>query len=90
MDAWEERFYGNGNAVISEIKGGKSVRVEVYCETKEDAEAIKEQWGGSVRELKQQNWVAMSVVEMNRIKRSFRFLLRWHLGQEITQRLRLA
>jgi len=68
MDAWEERFYGNANAVISEIKGGKSVRVEVYCETEEDAEAIKAQWGGSVRELKQQNWVAMSVVEKPPLK----------------------
>lgn len=60
VDAWEERFHGNANAVISEIKGGKSVRVEVYCETEGEAEAIQKQFGGSVRELKTQNWVAMS------------------------------
>jgi ribosomal protein L11 methyltransferase len=59
-DAWEERFYGNSNSVITEIKGGKSVRVEVYCETENDAFAIHEQFGGSVRELKSRNWVAMS------------------------------
>ncbi len=59
-DAWEERFYGNPNSVISEIKGGKSVRVEVYCESEKDAEEIKTQFGGSVRELKSRNWVAMS------------------------------
>lgn len=59
-DAWDERFYGNPNSVITEIKGGKSVRVEVYCETEEGAAAIREQFGGSVRELKSQNWVAMS------------------------------
>lgn len=59
-DAWEERFYGNPNSVISKIKGGKSIRVEVYCSTEEEAQGIKEQFGGSVRELKSQNWVALS------------------------------
>ena len=56
MDAWEERFFGNQNAVISELKGGKSLRVEVYTETKEGAEEIAAQFGGSVRELKSRNW----------------------------------
>lgn len=60
LDAWEERFYGNPNSVISEIKGGKSIRVEVYCEEEKGALEIKEQFGGSVRELKNCNWVAMS------------------------------
>ncbi len=59
-DAWEERFYGNPSSVITEIKGGKSIRVEVYCETEKDALEIQEQFGGSVRELKSRNWVAMS------------------------------
>ncbi len=57
-DAWEERFYGNTNAVIEEIKGGKSVRVQVYCETEEQAQAIKTQFGGSVREVKTMTWEA--------------------------------
>ncbi len=60
LDAWEERLYGNPNSVISEIKGGKSIRVEVYCEQEEEAGKIREQFGGSVRELKSRNWVAMS------------------------------
>ena len=60
VDAWEERFYGNPNSVISGIKGGKSVRVEVYCETEEGALEIQEQFGGTVRELKSRNCVAMS------------------------------
>ena len=60
VDAWEERFYGNPNSVITEIKGGKSVRVEVYCEGENEATKIREQFGGSVRELKSRNWVAMS------------------------------
>lgn len=59
-DAWEERFYGNPNSVISEIKGGKSIRVEIYCETEGEALAIKKQFGGTVRELKMENWAALS------------------------------
>ncbi len=68
MDAWEERFYGNDRSVISEIKGGKSVRVEVYCETEKEANAIKEQFGGSIREVKNQNWIALSAVEKPPLK----------------------
>lgn len=58
-DAWEERFHGNPNSVISEIKGGKTVRVEVYCEIEKEAAEIAKQFGGSVRELKSKNWAAM-------------------------------
>ncbi len=68
MDAWEERFYGNDRSVISEIKGGKSMRVEVYCETEKEAERIKKQFGGTVRKLKNQNWVALSAVEKPPLK----------------------
>jgi ribosomal protein L11 methyltransferase len=50
-DAWEERFYGNPGAVIHELKGGKTVRVEVYCPTESDARLIQEQFGGSARKL---------------------------------------
>ena len=59
IDAWEERFYGNPNSVISEIKGGKTIRVEVYCETEMEGQEIQVQFGGSVRELKSKNWAAM-------------------------------
>ena len=67
-DAWEERFYGNPNSVISEIKGGKRVRVEVYTDTEEEALSIQEQFGGSICEVKQQNWVAISSVERPPLK----------------------
>lgn len=60
QDAWEERFYGNPNSVITEINGGKSIRVEVYCEDKASALAIAEQFGGSVRKVQCQNWAALS------------------------------
>lgn len=62
LDAWEERFYGNPNSVINEIKGGKSIRVEVYCETQSEADAIQEQFGGSIRVVKEQNWAAINDV----------------------------
>ncbi len=59
MDAWEERFYGNPNAVINVLKGGKSTRVEVYAETEQEVLDIQKQFGGSVRKLVHKNWAAM-------------------------------
>ncbi len=56
MDAWEERFAGNPNLVIEMVKGGRSVRVQVFCETQKAADAIVEQWGGSVRKMGHAEW----------------------------------
>lgn len=56
IDAWEERFAGNPNFVLEYIKGGKSVRLQVYCSTIKEAEAIKGQFGGSVRKVKDAEW----------------------------------
>lgn len=58
-DAWEERFAGESRAVITRIVGRTMIRVEVYCQHKKEANAIKALFGGSVRELKSQNWAAM-------------------------------
>jgi ribosomal protein L11 methyltransferase len=55
-DAWEERFSGNPNFVMQYIKGGKSLRLQVYCDTKKGAEAIKSLFGGSVRKVKDAEW----------------------------------
>ncbi len=55
-DAWEERFSGNPNFVVEFIKGGKSVRLQIYCSNMAEAEAIKEQFGGSVRQMKDADW----------------------------------
>lgn len=57
-DVWTERLAGNPNAVITYIKGGKSLRVEVFCDCREDAEYLKDYFGGSVRESKSQDWIA--------------------------------
>lgn len=56
IDAWEERFSGNANFVLEYIKGGKSVRLQVYCGTKKEADAIFGLFGGSVRKVKDADW----------------------------------
>ena len=56
IDAWEDRFHGNPNFVLDFLKGGKSVRVQVFCESKKDADAIVKQFGGSVRKLASSDW----------------------------------
>lgn len=61
-DAWEERFAGAADAtlVITSVPGRDTIRVEVYAPTQKRVKAIQKEWGGSVRELKQQNWAAMA------------------------------
>ncbi len=56
IDAWEERFSGNPNFVLEYLKGGKSVRLQVYCSKKKEADAIFSQFGGSVREVRNADW----------------------------------
>lgn len=56
MDAWEERFAGNPNLVLEIIKGGKSIRIQLFCETKKAADAVVRQFGGSVREMANAEW----------------------------------
>jgi ribosomal protein L11 methyltransferase len=56
MDAWEERFAENPNLVIEMVKGGKSIRIQLFCESRKEAEAIVAQFGGSVREMAATEW----------------------------------
>lgn len=51
IDAWEERFAGNPNLVIEFLRSGKSVRLQLFCATLQEAEEVREQWGGSVRRM---------------------------------------
>ena len=62
-DAWNERLAGNPNAVMTYLKGGKSLRLEVFCATEAEALALKDYFGGSVRELKSQDWIAKQALE---------------------------
>ncbi|WP_295923808.1 50S ribosomal protein L11 methyltransferase [uncultured Akkermansia sp.] len=57
-DAWSERIAGNPNASITIIKGGKTIRITVYCDREEDALTLKQYFGGTVREIKTRDWVA--------------------------------
>jgi ribosomal protein L11 methyltransferase len=58
-DAWEERFLGVGrtNAVITAFPGRPTIRVEVWCETGREAEAIRKQFGGMVRRVARAEWL---------------------------------
>jgi len=59
-DAWEKRFAGATDAtlVITSAPGRKNIRVEAYCTAQKRANAIRQEFGGSVRPLKNQNWAA--------------------------------
>jgi len=61
-DAWEERFLGSGqtNAVLTDLPGKKTFRLEVYVTTRAEADAIQKQFGGSVRKVKAENWAALA------------------------------
>lgn len=56
MDAWEERFAGNPNLVIEYLKGGKSIRVRLFCSTEKESMAVFEQFGGSIRKMANAEW----------------------------------
>lgn len=55
-DAWEERFSGNPNFVIEYIKGAKSVRLQVFCSDEKEAKAISQQFGGTIRKVRDVEW----------------------------------
>lgn len=57
-DAWSERIAGNPNSVIEKIKGGKTIRITVYCETEAEATVLKDYFGGSMREVKTRDWIS--------------------------------
>ncbi|TDU72837.1 ribosomal protein L11 methyltransferase [Prosthecobacter fusiformis] len=61
-DAWEERFAGNPalSLVITTVPGRTTIRVEAYAEKRRDVTAVQKMFGGSVREIKNRNWAALS------------------------------
>lgn len=65
-DAWEERFAGNPalSLVITTVPGRTTIRVEVYAEKQSDVVAVQKMFGGTVREVKNRNWAAMSAAAM--------------------------
>lgn len=56
IDAWEERFVGNPNLVVEYLKGGRSARLTLFCGSEAEADEVKKRFGGSVRQLKREEW----------------------------------
>jgi ribosomal protein L11 methyltransferase len=56
-DAWEERFSGNPNFVLEYLKGGKSLRVKLYCEKEKDARDVVDRFGGTYRKMAGGEWM---------------------------------
>lgn len=76
-DAWEERFHAleDTSLVITEIAGRPTVRVEMFCRTRRRAEAIRREFGGSVRRLANRDWVAATAPKIEPIRIRDRFLI---------------
>ena len=58
MDAWEERFVGNPNLVIEILKGGRTLRIRVFCANAREGEAIIARFGGTMRKVARDEWSA--------------------------------
>lgn len=56
LDAWEERFAGNPNLVIEFLKGAKTLRIQVFCETQAQADDIRARFGGTVKKVNKADW----------------------------------
>ncbi len=69
-DAWEERFHGplQTGLVINYLPGGKTIRIELYSETKRELLKVQKEFGGSIREVKNQNWQAKAAASLQPIK----------------------
>lgn len=55
-DAWDERFAGNPNFVLEYLKGGKSLRLKLYCEKEKDARDVVARFGGTYRKVASGEW----------------------------------
>ncbi len=69
-DAWEERFRGplQTGLAITRLPGGKTIRVEVYCQRAIEARRIQREFGGAIRVLKNQNWAAASAESLQPVR----------------------
>lgn len=58
----EERFLGlaQTNAVITELPGKKRFRIEVYCNDKNDAQKLLNEFGGKLSKLQIKDWAKLN------------------------------
>ena len=56
LDAWEERFAGDPNLVIEYLKGGKSIRIRLFCATEAQAREVRKRFGGEIRKVSGTDW----------------------------------
>lgn len=89
-DAWEERFHGplRTGLAITRLPGGRTIRVEVYCERRSDAARIQKEFGGQIRELKQQNWAAKAAESLRPVM--IRNALIVAHSTEVAEKMRVA
>jgi ribosomal protein L11 methyltransferase len=55
-DAWEERFAGNPNFVMEYLKGGRSLRLRLFCKDEREARAVVARFGGGYRKMASGEW----------------------------------
>lgn len=55
-DAWEERFAGNPNFVMEYLKGGRSLRLRLFCKNEREARAVVARFGGGYRKMAGGEW----------------------------------
>lgn len=87
LDAWEDRFRGDANFVVNVLKGGKTLRLEVFCADRAGAEAIVARFGGRVRELKHADWHKPAAIPPP-LKIRDRFVVTQEVEEEGLARLR--
>ncbi len=88
MDAWEDRFRGNPNFVLEVLKGGKSVRLRVYCGSHHAADEIRRRFGGAVHPMKHTDWAAPATTSQPPLKIRDRLLVTTETGRDALAKLR--
>jgi ribosomal protein L11 methyltransferase len=56
MDLWEERFANDPNHVIEYLKGGRSIRVHLFCKSMRQARDVSARFGGTIRKITGDEW----------------------------------
>lgn len=70
------------------IPGRETVRVEVYTNTRKQADAIQKRFGGSIREVKSQNWAALAPQSMKPIAIRSKLIITGEATESSLARLR--